>query len=265
MIYCVPFALLINFHAPAQSNDDGTIAPLYIGIEKRRIPYTYLDDQHLADGLLVNMASKMCEAIDAQCRFIAGTFDNLLQDLQTSKLDGLLIIDDVILPDIDGIKLTSPLCDLQPVFIQQKVDVARKRRRDFAKTTIGVLEASLFHLYLLDEYSSFARIKSYPLLEGAVFDLKAGRIDAIFTDLAFFNERILNNPLGRGNQASTMITLSVETPGFPDTGMTLAINEQQLELFSVVEKELQNQGSVTVCSDPSESSSVELIPSGSVQ
>lgn len=38
---------------------------------------------------------------------------------------------------------------------------------DFRGMTIAVQEGSIYHIYLLDEYSSVARIKAYPFMSNA--------------------------------------------------------------------------------------------------
>ena len=204
---------------------------LYIGVEKRRLPYTYIDSEQQVNGLLVGAVSRWCEAIDAQCDFITGRFDRLLRDVQSYNLHALLVIDAVVLADIDRVKLTPPLCQIEPIIIQKHSAKPRQGWEDFEQATVGVLQSSLFHLYLLDNYGERVRIATYPLLESGVFDLVVGRIDALFTDAAFFSERLLYTPLGRENNAFRLIPLSIETPEFPETGMRLAVNERETELL----------------------------------
>lgn len=228
----------------AQSSEVTEKTQLYIGIEKHRKPYSSLNDQQQPQGILINAILPLCESIKAQCDFISGSFEQLLQDLQTLRLDALVVIDTVVLPDIDKIKLSSPLCQLTPVFIQKQNAPPRTQAEDVEHKTLGVLQGSLFHLYLLDEYGQRVRLRTYAVLEHGVFDLISGRIDALFAEQAFFKERILGTPLGRSKRDATplvALTMQMQDQQFPSAGMRLAVSEQNNKLFEAFEQVLRDR------------------------
>ncbi len=244
--FILPFLLTT---ALAQQSQTKERQQLYIGIEKNRLPYTGLNDLKQPHGILVAAVNRLCETINADCEFVVGEFNQLLQDVKIYKLHALIIIDTFILPDIDKLKLTPPLCKTQPVFIQKPNENNRTKPEDFKGTTIGVREGSLLHLYLLDEFSSHARIKPYPLLESGIFDLVTGRIDTLSTDQAFFSERLQKTPLGKEYAATPLDMTQPDGEALPATSMRFALREQDTELYETLTKAIQTNGQPSYCVD----------------
>lgn len=221
-------------------------AQLYIGIAKNRQPYAYMDKAQQPQGTLLEKLDTLCDKIGASCKYVAGNFDQLLKDIQAYKLHGLLIIDHFVAPEIDRIRLTPPLCQLQPVFIQRQ-DNLREQQEDFRGTTIGVGYGSLLHLYLLDEYSSLSRLRPYYTLENGVFDLVSGRIDALFAEQAFFRARVAPTALTNPDNPARLAIRKIGAPEFPATSMTLAVQERNQELLKAFTEAIQADGKTPAC------------------
>ena len=231
----------------AQENPTEKKQQIYIGIEENRMPYVGLDDKQQAHGILVTAITHLCETINAECKFILGEFEQILQDVQTYKLNTLVVIDTFILPKIDKLKLTPPLCKIQPVFIHKRDENSSTKSEDFKGTTIGVREGSLLHLYLLEKYNHYARIKAFPLLESGIFDLDSGRIDSLVTDQTFFSKKLQETPLGKGYSATPLNILPADKVTLPATSMRLALREQDVELYESLTKAIQANGQAPYC------------------
>ena len=219
-------------------------APLHIGIPTSRRPYAYLDAKKQPAGILVDMMQRICEQMQASCSFDAGNPEQLLMDLQAVKLNAVLIVDAFIVPEVDKIKLTPPLCKPTPQFIQKADAPIRSKPEDFRGATLAVQEGSIFHIYLLDEYSGQTRLKPYLFMENAVFDLVFGRLDTLFADEAFIRSRITDTAL---QDYVRFTTTDLKAPEFPATAMTLALREQDSELFRNLEAALQALSSGQPC------------------
>lgn len=231
---------------------------LYIGIESRRMPYSDVNDAQKAQGILVDATKQVCKKMNANCRFINDNFSSLLQQLATRQLHAVINIDTVVLPKIDKLKLSPPLCRITPVFIQHQSS-QKKTSTDFKNTTIGVLEGSSLHFYLLDHYSRFARLRAYPVLENGVFDLVSGRIDALYADNAFFQYRVASTSLARDMTPPTLVAHPIEDakqekpekseereklekqPSLASISMAFILRENDDELFTLLEKALAAQ------------------------
>lgn len=229
--------LLSLQQVPLQAAESPLVKPpLYIGIPTNRQPYSYRDANQQAHGLLVDAIKPVCQQMKVTCNFVTGNFDELIQDLQHIKLNAVAVVDAFIFPEIDGLKLTRPLCHIEPAFIQAKSAPARNKPEDFQGATIGMLEGSIFHTYLLDTYSSQARLMPYSLLEDAIFDLTFKRVDAVLADESFIKARVLDTPLGK---YASFTTTRIEAPELPATSMVLALREQDDDLFKELDKALQ--------------------------
>lgn len=210
--------------------------PLYIGIPPKRPPYAYLDAKKQAAGILVDAVRASCQHMQVSCEFVSGTPEQLLQDLQAVKLNALLVVDTFMAPEVDKLQLTQPICKPKPMFIQRANAPTRSKPEDFRGTTLGVLEGSIFHIYLLDEYSSQARLKAYPFIDNAVFDLVFGRLDALFAEEALIKARITDTSL-EGYLHFKVIEADPKT--LPTTAMVLALREQDTDLLKDMNNALQ--------------------------
>lgn len=238
--------LLVLFSTSLQAQKQ---KKLYIGIEKNRIPYSDLDDTKQAQGILVSAVRALCDDIDADCEFVSGRFDTLLNKLQTYQINGVILIENLVIPEFDNIKTTAPLCIRQPVLIHKPDPNQVQNKEGFSGKTIGVMEGTLTHLYLLDEYSSNARLKPYFLLENGVFDLVMNRIDTLAVNLSFFKQRVQNTHVGQNIAVKQMLSRFKEDSEYPDTSMTLALRASDTELYQKISKAQANRGRPTYCSN----------------
>ncbi len=216
---------------------------LTIGIPLARRPYAFLDAHKQPTGLLVSITQRVCETIKADCQFTAGGSDQLLQDLQASKLNALIVVDHFIVPEVDKVKLTPPLCKLTPSFIQKADAPARVKPEDFQGVSLAVQEGSIFHIYALDTYSSQARLKPYPFMDNAVFDLVSGRLDVLFADAAFIQSRITNTSL----QGYIKFTTTPLDAQLSITAMTIAVRDQDSDLLDTLNTALTTVGKEQTC------------------
>lgn len=212
---------------------------LYIGIDKQRYPYVWMDKYQRAQGILVERLNQVCKKINAQCEFVTGDFYELVQQIQTYQLNGVMVIDQVVFPDIDQLSLTAPLCQFQPVFIQAKDYQKRNKPEDFQRTILGVQQGSVLHFYLLDHYSNFAQLRPYETLESGLFDLIVGRIDALVTDRAFYQSRVAATILGQENQTPVLVATPMSVKFATPSTMMLAISSSNESLFNHLRQALQ--------------------------
>lgn len=245
-----PIALLLALcllAAPAHA-EETQVSELYIGFEKNRAPYAYLDEQQEPQGILIDSINELCTKLSAQCHFVADNFDTLIENLQIYQLNAVLVIDNFVSPPLDHLKLSDPLCSFQPAFIQKGTDKPRSKPEDFQGITIGIRDGSIMHLRLLEDYGSMAQIRPYPLLEAGILDLVSGRINVLFGEAAFFQARVTNTPLGNPNNPDYLHVSPLKNLELPATSMTLAIRENDTTGFADINKLLKKRPLLT-CSE----------------
>ena len=183
------------------------------------------------------------------CEFAIGKFEKLLGDVQTFQLDGFIVIDTLVLPEVDQLNLTSPICKLNPVFIQIKTDSLRSKPEDFKNRRIGVLQDSLMHLHLVEKYTQNASLKPYLVLESGIFDLITGRIDALAADAAFFQARVANTVLGKKGNTNQLIAVKAPDAELPASSMAIVLRARDKERLESLEQALRKNGEVRDCSE----------------
>ena len=214
--------------------DDAPI--MYIGIEKKRMPYAYFDENQRPAGVLVSLINNVCRSEGLSCQFVGGPFNDNLQAVRNIKLNAVMVLDQALPPEVDALnlthppdtsalKLSKPLCRISPMFIQKKSASLRTKLEDFKDTIIGVQEGSVFHKYLDDGYKGVAYLKPYPLLESAIMDLVFDRVDAVLGDAASLTARVFNTQL---NEYAGLVATEIEVPDLPNTTMTLALRERDV-------------------------------------
>lgn len=236
--------------SPGLSSEEKPKLTLQIGIPTSGKPYAYLDQNKQPAGLLVKRLQAICQQLPADCTLVGGSTEQLINDLQSVKLNAVLILDDFLAPEVDKLRLTQPLCKASPAFIQHEDMPLMQQPADFRGMTIAVQEGSIYHIYLLDEYSSVARIKAYPFMSNAVFDLVMGRVDALFADEALLRTQILDTALN-GYVAFSQSAITI--PDRPKTLMALALREQDTDLFKTVDSAIAALQATPFC--------VQLLPS----
>lgn len=222
---------------------------LYFGIMDNHRPHVYLDAAEQPSGSLIKTIKTLCDGFDADCNFSAGSFFNHLEELQSGQLNALLITDSVLLPNIDEIIFTPPLCKISPAFIYKvkQGKPAFKSIDDIKNVTIGVHIDSSFHLYLLDEYYSHSRIKPYSLIESGVFDLANDRIDALLAEQAFFDAQVATTTLISKKKNYYLDTLSAEKIKLPFKTMSLALRAKDTALHETLSKAINSLGPTINC------------------
>lgn len=232
-----------------------------IGISNRKQPYTYISEEQEYSGILIDETKRLCSIAEIGCEFTANDFHQLLEDLQAFKVNAFIVVDSMVLSEIDQVVLSKPLCTATPVFIQKNTQQTKTEKADFQRSTIGVLEASLHHFYLLDEYNHLARVKSYDLLESGVLDLFFGRIDSLFTDEAFYEARIRGTSLGDTDQTGQLVPVKVGQPELSPTAMRLVFRQNDAELLAVFDKNIPT--SPPLCVDLVKKTEEDAVPSAS--
>ena len=217
---------------------------LLIGITENRGPFVYVNNQQVADGILIQTLNTLCQQIEYNCVYEPGEFYPLLEELQIGGVQALMVIDDAILPEVDEVLLSKPLCQMKPVFVQLEdgKKQSTKERQYFEGKKLGVLSGSMMHLNLMDNYSEFASIHPYQLLESGAFDLVFGRIDSLYTTEAFYEDKIKGqNLVSPFYPQKKFEAITLKTPEDFPTSMRLALPGTETTLLTKFDEAITQQ------------------------
>ncbi|MGB1012059.1 MAG: substrate-binding periplasmic protein [Thiolinea sp.] len=191
--------------AEEHGNGGGVVQTIYMGVPGNRYPYSYIDNENNLHGVLLDKTVEICKKAGFKCNFTYGNFHDNLKKLHDFKIDAALIVDSVVLPDYDEVRLTNPLCKHNAIFIKKANSRSEKEITDLdlQNALIGVPYGSLFHLYALEHFYSFSSVKPYETLEAGIFDVFSERIDVLFTEEAIFDSRIASTFLSSGHKHNT--------------------------------------------------------------
>ena len=228
------------------------------GMEINHMPYTGLDNDTKAVGLLITSISKLCKKIQIKCEFVSDNFIKMLRDIHLDKLDALVIVDQLILPKTDKLQLTIPLCKIEPVFIHSSGVSKSIKVEDLAGTTIGVKEGSRLHFYLIEKYTPDVIIKPYSLQQSGLFDLLTQRIDRLATYKALASANLAKMSFAKESYISTSLSTKdnsnkesnrLNEERFLSTQMTLALRDDDRQLYEKLTQAIQARGQMPYCSD----------------
>lgn len=224
---------------------------LSFGIVDNHRPHVYLDKEEQPSGSLINYVYSLCEDLEADCNFSVGSFFNHIERLQSGEINALLVTDTVLIPAIDDIIFTPPLCKISPVFIYKVEgnEPAFKTIDEIKNVTIGVHLDSSYHLYLLDEYYSHSRIKPYSLIESGVFDLANDRIDALLAEQSFFEAQVATTTLVSKKKSYYLDTIELGEIDIPFETMSLALRANDSALHADLSKLIEAHGPTESCVD----------------
>lgn len=243
----VAFLLIIStFVSSAHTKEH-----LFFGITDNHRPHVYLNNEEQPSGTLVDYLSALCIDLDVECSFHTDNFFKHIEQLQGGQINALLVTDSVLLPAIDQIIFTPPLCKTSPVFIYkiQSDKPVFKSIEQIRNVTIGVHQDSSYHLYLLDEYHRHSIIKPYSLIESGIFDLANGRIDALLTEKSFFEARVATTTLASKKKSYYLEMVELGKINQPFKTMSLALKIEDTELHEKFTKAINAHAPTTSCVD----------------
>lgn len=145
-------------------------------------PFENTNEKGEIIGFDVDVAHAICKEIQANCHFISQSFDSLIPSLKAKKFDAAMSAIDITEARAKQVSFSDPYYDSSASF------VTLKDKTDLSKVkTVGVQNGTTFQQYMVAEGKQY-EAKPYASLQGAILDLKNGRIDMIFGDTAVLAE-----------------------------------------------------------------------------
>lgn len=156
-------------------------------------PFEYRDENGELTGFEVELATAMCEELNANCEFVIQAWDGMIPGLLARKFD-LIMSSMSITPERAERVLFSEPYYITPggwfgpdSFNTDVTDMDAMKGKN-----IGVQRGTTMDTYVTESMGGVVSIKRYTTAEDMVLDLEGNRLDAVFVDYPVGEQTILN-------------------------------------------------------------------------
>jgi arginine/ornithine transport system substrate-binding protein len=156
-------------------------------------PFEYRDENGELTGFEVELATAMCEELNANCEFVIQAWDGMIPGLLARKFD-LIMSSMSITPERAARVLFSEPYYITPggwfgpdSFNTDVTDMDAMKGKN-----IGVQRGTTMDTYVTENMGGVVSIKRYTTAEDMVLDLEGNRLDAVFVDYPVGEQTILN-------------------------------------------------------------------------
>lgn len=156
-------------------------------------PFEYRDDNGELTGFEVELATAMCEELQANCEFVIQAWDGMIPGLLARKFD-LIMSSMSITPERAERVLFSEPYYITPggwfgpeSFNTDVTDMDAMKGKN-----VGVQRGTTMDTYVTENMGGVVNIKRYTTAEDMVLDLEGQRLDVVFVDYPVGEQTVLN-------------------------------------------------------------------------
>lgn len=202
-------------------------------------PFNFVAADGSLQGLDVDMAKAMCDAMKAKCEIIPQDWDGMIPGLKANKFDAVIASMSITEERQKQVAFSdkyysTPLA----VVVPKDSPITDVTPEAFKGKTIGAQGSTTQSIYAEDIYGKAgADVKLYPTADEANADLKNGRLDAVVSDKFPISE------WAKGDGADCCKMLG-DIPGTQtDTAVALRLEDNDLrEQFNAAIKAIRADG-----------------------
>ena len=175
------------FASGAQAQD------LRIAFDVPYEPFEYKDDNGELTGFEVELASTMCEELEANCEFVIQAWDGMIPGLIARKFDLIMSSMSITEERAKRVLFSDPYY-ITPGgwFGPESFNTDVTDLEAMKGKTVGVQRGTTMDTYVTENMHSAVSIKRYTTAEDMVLDLEGQRIDVAFVDYPVGEQTILN-------------------------------------------------------------------------
>ncbi|HCP21837.1 MAG: nickel transporter [Marinobacter sp.] len=156
-------------------------------------PFEYRDDNGELTGFEVELATAMCEELQANCEFVIQAWDGMIPGLLARKFD-LIMSSMSITPERAERVLFSEPYYITPGgwFGPESFNTDVTDMDAMKDKTVGVQRGTTMDTYVTENMGGVVNIKRYTTAEDMVLDLEGQRLDVVFVDYPVGEQTVLN-------------------------------------------------------------------------
>lgn len=145
-------------------------------------PLNYNDEDGALTGFNVDLARAICRELEVNCEINALDWNNLVRSVQAEESDAIIASLAITPKTIEQVDFTDGYYATPAKFVTQSASkIADVTPEALSGSTIGVVKETAHEAYLQD-YFTQSKIVSFANDEEVRAALKAGKVDAVFSD-----------------------------------------------------------------------------------
>ena len=156
-------------------------------------PFEYRDDNGELTGFEVELATAMCEELQANCEFVIQAWDGMIPGLLARKFDLIMSSMSITPERAERVLFSEPYYITPSGWVGPESFNTDVTDMDAMKDkTVGVQRGTTMDTYVTENMGGVVNIKRYTTAEDMVLDLEGQRLDAVFVDYPVGEQTILN-------------------------------------------------------------------------
>lgn len=167
--------------------------PLRIGVDIPYAPYQYKLPDGTITGFEVELVGAACEQMQRQCEWVEQAWDGIIPGLLARKYDLIASSMNITEDRARQVLFSEPYFQVPSVWVGQDGKSWSPSEGDLAGAAIGVQQGTIQDEYVTQFYPE-ADIRRYGDSGAVVNDMKAQRLDLVFTAFPLAQETLLDDP-----------------------------------------------------------------------
>ena len=156
---------------------------LRIATEGAYPPFNMKNTKGELEGFDIDIARALCDQMGAECEIVAQDWDGIIPGLLAKKYDAIIASMSITEERKRMVAFTDPYYSNYLRFVAPEGSGLETSADGLKGKSLGAQRATIAAQYLEDNFRRDARVNVYDTQEAAYLDLKAGRLDAILSDI----------------------------------------------------------------------------------
>jgi arginine/ornithine transport system substrate-binding protein len=200
---------------------------LRVATEGAYAPFNWIDANGQLTGFDVEIGKALCEAMNAECTWVANEWDSIIPGLLAEKYDAIIASMYMTPPRKEKVLFTNKYYEIPTRFVAEKGKEYEFTREGLEGVVVGVQGGTPNEEYLKDNYADVVEIRRYDTYHDAFYDLSVGRVDMVLGNKLTLKMDFLDTDLGQGFD---FVGPELTDPRWFGEGAGIALRKGDLEL-----------------------------------
>ena len=193
-------------------------------------PFESLNSQGEFTGFDIDITNALCKEMNAECHFHNVPFNSIIPSLKYGKYDAAASAMNITAARSQQVDFTQPYLPDEVGFVTKDPELTKVA--SLKGIRVGVQNGTTQQQYLQTEMPQINTV-AYPNAQNAMNDLKVGRVQAIFADMAVVSTWM------KQNKDLHLVGTPMTNEKFFGKGFGIAVNKGKPELVKELNQALQ--------------------------